>query len=103
VNNNYQNTPVLSSAAIGSGNVTVSGALTQAASPNTQYRIEFYLILAGGQKEYLGFATVTTNGSGVASISTTLTASVTAGQMVTATATDSLGNTSEFAAAVTAS
>jgi titin len=102
INNNYQNTPTLTSAQINGGSVTIAGLLTQAASPNTQYRIEFYAIASDGTKRYLGFEMVATNGSGVAVISATFTATVLSGEQVVATATDNLGNTSEFCASVTA-
>ena len=45
---------------------------------------------------YLGFAAVSTNASGDVSFDVTLTAVVTPGQAITATATDAAGNTSEF-------
>jgi CSLREA domain-containing protein len=105
--NNFQNTPVLTSAVLGSSSITITGSLSEADTPNTTYRIEFFASNpdplgepAEGQF-FLGFANVTTGISGMASINATLSVNVTPGQIVTATATDlSAGNTSEFSAGV---
>src|SRR5262249_39454573 len=40
--NNFQNFPVLSTVTQVSGGVQIAGTLTQAASPNTTFRIEFF-------------------------------------------------------------
>jgi hypothetical protein len=56
----------------------------------------------GEGQTYLGFTNVTTNGSGVATINASFTANVSAGAIISATATDPNSNTSEFAANVTA-
>jgi hypothetical protein len=103
--NNYQNYPVLTTAMISGGNTVISGTLHSTAS--TTFRIEFFANETadpsghGQGKTFLGFANVTTNGSGDATISATVTAATT-GQAISATATDSAGNTSEFSADVTA-
>ncbi|HLL76958.1 MAG TPA: LamG-like jellyroll fold domain-containing protein, partial [Pyrinomonadaceae bacterium] len=105
--NNLQNFPVLTSAAASGGNTTVSGTLNSAAS--TQYAVEFFSNAScdasgnGEGRTFLGSTSVTTNGSGNASINATLTTATPAGEFVTATATDPSGNTSEFSACVTAS
>ena len=97
--NNFQNFPVLTSATPSGGMTNVSGTLS--AFPNTTYRIEFFgndpdpLGLPAEGQVFLGFANVTTNLSGVANINANVNA-VASGQVVTATATDPLGNTSEF-------
>jgi hypothetical protein len=96
INNNYQNTPVITSAVQSGSSVVISGSLTQAASPNKTYRIEFYANLPEGRTQFLGFITVNTNASGFASVNTTFQVTLPTGFVVTATATDSLGNTSEF-------
>jgi len=104
--NALQNYPVLSGVSVnGNRNTvtkdTVTGTLTSA--PNATYRIEFYSV----QTLYLGYQYVTTNGSGVAPFSTVLPNFLTVlpnysgGESVTATATDAVGNTSEFSPAVT--
>jgi hypothetical protein len=99
--NNFQNFPVLSSVTVDSGGTHISGSLTQAISPNTTFRVEFFasnpdpLGLPAEGQAFLGFKNVTTNASGVANFSVTLPASA-PGRIVTATATDPSGNTSEF-------
>jgi parallel beta-helix repeat protein len=105
--NHLQNYPVLSCAVSGGGMTTIRGSLNSLAT--TSFRIEFFSNDAchetgnGEGKTYLGFQNVTTNASGDATINATVAASVTPGQVVTATATllDSAGNpveTSEFSA-----
>ena len=113
--NNDQSFPVLGTADVDSPTqVTIDGTFNSTAS--TTFRIEFYKnTIATGQdpsnhgegETYLGFTTVTTDGVGNATFNTTLTASVTVGEFVTATATVDLGggnygDTSEFALNVTA-
>jgi CSLREA domain-containing protein len=97
-----QNFPVLSAAQYGGGNLAISGTLNSNA--NKSYRVEFFDNAAchssgyGQGETYLGYTNVTTNGSGNASLSVTLPVSITAGHVITATATDPQGNTSEFSA-----
>lgn len=105
--NGLQNYPLLATAVSNGGNTTITGLFNSTAS--TTFNIDFYSSPAvdptgnGEGAVYLGSDTVTTNGSGNATINTTLIGvSVTAGHVVTATATDPSGNTSEFAANVTA-
>jgi Domain of unknown function (DUF4347)/NPCBM/NEW2 domain/Bacterial Ig domain/Cadherin-like/Putative Ig domain/Cadherin domain len=105
--NSLQNFPVLSSANTHAGNTTIVGTINSTA--NTTLRIEFFSSPAGdvsGNGEgqtYLGFTNVTTNASGDASFAAVLNGvSVTAGHVVSATATvdlgaGSYGSTSEFA------
>ena len=111
--NGLQNFPVLFNAVSSAGNSTITGNFNSNAG--TTYRIEFFSSPTadatghGEGQTYLGFATVTTDGSGNATINTTLTGvSVPVGHVVSATATVDLGggnygSTSEFAANVTAS
>lgn len=101
-----QNYPVITSALIGGGNVTISGTLNSTAS--TSYRVEFFSsgsCNASGNGEgqtFLGFADVATDGSCNAAFGPVAFA-VPGGQtIITATATDPLGNTSEFSACVVA-
>lgn len=104
--NDLQNYPVLASATTDGIDVTIQGTLNSVAA--TTYRIEYFASGTGdvsgfGEAErFLGFDSVTTDGSGNATLNTTIGAAVTSGELITATATDSAGSTSEFAANVTA-
>ena len=103
---------MLTSATTTGSQITITGTLNSTA--NTQFRIEFFASTAqdgsgyGEGKRYLGFANVTTDGSGNATISTALTATVAAGEFISATATKSnagftaFTDTSEFALDITA-
>jgi hypothetical protein len=102
--NNFQNFPVLASAVSSGGQTTITGTLKSA--PGLIYRIEFFAsnpdplgAVPEGQ-QFLGFVNATTDGSGNASFSVVLNVGVTNGRFVTATATDPVGNTSEFSAAL---
>lgn len=104
--NNYQNYPVLTSVTSGAGWTSIVGTFSSTAS--TTFRVEFFSSPAcdasgnGEGQTYLGFASISTDGAGNASISTVLPVSVTLGHRVTATATDPGNNTSEFSACATA-
>ncbi len=97
--------PTISAAEPGT-TTTVSGALSSTA--NTAFTLDFYANPAldlSGQAEgqqYLGSITVSTDASGNASFHTTLAAATTAGEWITATATDPAGNTSQFSGSATA-
>ncbi len=98
--NNLQNFPVLSSAASGGSTTTISGTLNSTAS--TTFTIDFYssqVCDASGRGEgqtFLGSTTISTDSSCSANINATLAVVVPAGNILTATATDPNGNTSEF-------
>ncbi len=98
--NSLQNFPVFSSTSSTGSQLNVSGSFNSIASRT--YRIEFYLSDAyanghGQGATYLGSVNVTTDGSGNATFSETLTASIPTGMQVTATATDlTTLETSEF-------
>ncbi|HEY1251433.1 MAG TPA: hypothetical protein VGH97_09605 [Thermoanaerobaculia bacterium] len=101
-----QNYPVVTAANIASGSVTVSGTLTSTAS--TTFRVEFFSNVAcnvsgnGEGKTFLGFANVPTDASCNGAFGP-LVFPIPAGEtIITATATDPGGNTSEFSACVTA-
>jgi CSLREA domain-containing protein len=102
--NNFQNFPVLTGVISNGGTTNIAGTLTSAA--NSSYRIEFYsndadpLGLPAEGQVFLGFATVNTNASGSASFNLSFNLAVANNRIVTATATDSVGNTSEFAAGI---
>ena len=100
-----QNYPVITSAPIAAGNVTISGTLNSTASTN--FRLEFFSNLTaspsgnGEGKTFLGFTNVMTDASCDASFGP-LVFPVPSGQTVfAATATDPSNNTSEFSVAFT--
>jgi hypothetical protein len=101
--NDLQNYPVITSAVTNGDVTTVQGTLNS--TPNTAFRIDLYgntVCDGSGRGEgqvFAGTADVVTDGSGDAAFS----AQIAAATIVTATATDSSGNTSEFSACVTAS
>lgn len=98
--NNLQNSPVLVSASSPGLTTIVQGTL--ASAPNTVYKVDFFWSPScdsSGQGEgenYLDSADVTTDGSGNASFVLTLNRQSPLGSVITATATDPGGNTSEF-------
>lgn len=100
--NNLQNYPLLTSVTSGAGGTTVAGTLNSA--PNATYRIEFFangVCDPSGHGEgalFLGATTATTGADGDAAFSASLPNALPAGHVVTATATDAAGNTSEFSA-----
>ena len=102
--NALQNFPVLTDAAVSGDSLDISGALDSAADQT--YHIDFYASDAcdpsgnGEGEGYLGSTDATTNGSGHASFATSFAP---ASGVVTATATDGTGNTSEFSACTTIS
>jgi len=99
--NNLQNFPELSEALPGALGRVVG---TLNSTPNTTFIVDFYSNRAGdgsgfGEGErYLGSKAVTTDGSGNASFDVTLNAAIGGSELVSATATDPNGNTSEFSA-----
>ncbi len=97
--NNLQNYPVLTSATHSLGSTTVVGTINS--TPNTAIRVELFANSAcdasghGEGQIYLTTLVMMTDGSGNAPFSASgLNAPV--GQFITATATDSSNNTSEF-------
>ncbi|MET0646923.1 MAG: Calx-beta domain-containing protein, partial [Pyrinomonadaceae bacterium] len=98
--NKLQNFPVLTSASSSGGSTHVEGTLNS--TPNTQFRVDFYSNLAcdasgnGEGARHFGSTTVTTNASGDANISVDISQALAPGRVLTATATDPAGNTSEF-------
>ena len=97
--NNLQNFPVITSAT-SVGNTAIEGTLNSTA--NTTFRIEFYSNQVsdasgfGEGQAFIGSISATTDGSGNASFSPTFPSTVPAGQIITATATNPGGDTSEF-------
>jgi hypothetical protein len=108
--NNRQNFPVLATAMANETAILIKGTLNSTA--NTTFRIEFFSSGPcdtcdpsgfGEGERFIGSTMVTTDGSGNAVINALLSANVAFSAVVTATATDPAGNTSEFSncAAVT--
>ena len=101
--NNLQNFPVLTAANLVTNGTALVGTLNSEASKT--YRLEFFASpMCDSQyyregKIYLGFTSVTTDGSGNASFTVNM-AAVSMGKFITATATDPSYNTSEFSACV---
>jgi IPT/TIG domain/S-layer homology domain len=102
--NTNQNFPLIASAVSGGGDTTIEGTLNS--TPSTTFTIDFYSNAAcTGRPQgfiqgrtYLGSTQVTTAVKGKAAIDTVLDGvTLEAGDVVTATATDPDGNTSEFA------
>ncbi len=99
-----QNYPVLTT-------VTAAGNVqgTFNSKPSGTYRLEFFANPScdpsgyGEGKTFIGFQSVTTDGSGNASFNATFAALPAGQSVVTSTATDSAGNTSEFSQCLTAS
>ena len=102
--NTLQNFPVLTSATAGRGATTVTGTLNS--TPGRSFEIELFGnqgIDPSGYGEgqvYLGVVTVTTDAAGNATFNAVLPRALLSGSFVTATATDTASNTSEFSAAV---
>lgn len=98
--NNLQNYPVLTSAATSAGSTTVQGTFNSERDKN--FRLDFFSSPFfntsgfGEGQTYLDSMTVLTDGSGNASFVRALPVAVPAGYILTATATDSANNTSEF-------
>jgi hypothetical protein len=104
VPNDYQNYPVLTSAQSGGGSTVITGMLES--KPNQLYRVEFFSSPERDSTEhgegqiFLGSSDVITNASCVDSFSVTLPVSVPNGHYISATATDTAGNTSEFSRSI---
>jgi hypothetical protein len=101
--NNLQNFPVLTSAVSDGISTRIQGTLDS--HPDSTFSIQFFSNLAcdpsgyGEGQTFLGETSVSTGSSCKASFNVTLAAGLT-GQVITATATDAAGSTSEFSACV---
>jgi hypothetical protein len=99
--NQQQNFPILQSVTTGAS-THVTGKLNS--TPSTTFDLDFYANPACSNfpreylegETYLGSTQVTTDGSGNAAIDVTLPVATDTGARISATATDPLGNTSEF-------
>ncbi len=102
--NLYQNFPTIIGATRSASTLTVEGTLT--AAPSQAFTVDVFSNLAGdlsgyGQGQtYLGSAVVTTDAAGSGSFTCSFSGAPTGQEYITATATDSAGNTSEFSFAL---
>jgi hypothetical protein len=104
--NNSQAFPTLTAVTLSTGTnpngTDLTGSLSAAA--NTTYAVEFFASSTGdpsgfGEGQFfVGSASLLTNGGGTVNFNTSLAAAIPAGYVVAATATDPLGNTSQFSA-----
>jgi hypothetical protein len=98
--NNLQNFPVISLVTAGNNSVNIKGALNSASS--TTFDLDFYANSTcnpsgyGEGKRFLGSATITTDAGGNIAFDLPFANSVLPTEVITATATDPAGNTSEF-------
>ena len=102
VANFLQNYPVLTSANSDATSVTISGLLDSVA--NKTYKLEFFANTVcdpsghGEGKQFLGSTNVTTGANCTNNFTVTFPVAVSNGMLITSTATDPTGNTSEFSA-----
>ena len=97
--NDLQNKPNLTSALTSSGTTTIKGSLNS--NPNQTFTLEFFRNASGANegKIFLGQKSVSTGSNCTTGTFTFIPSqAVSAGPTITATATDSEGNTSEFSA-----
>ncbi len=94
--------PKLTGFATSINSTIISGTL--ASIPNGNFTIQFFANPTPGPfgviqgRQFLGQATATTGADGMATYSANVPSSILPGQLVTATATDAFGDTSEFSA-----
>jgi hypothetical protein len=103
--NRLQDSPTLTAVATSVSSTIITGTLDS--TPNTTFTIQFFAsspLDPTGQGEggqFLGQTTAVTGANGIASYAANVPTILKSGQFVTATATDSSGNTSEFSAPIT--
>ena len=99
--NNLQNFPVITSATSDGATTTISVTLNS--TPNTTFAVELFaspLCLSMGQTLVHTNPVLTTDGAGDAAFVTDVPGGPAVGEVITATATDTAGNTSEFSECV---
>lgn len=100
--NNLQNYPILTAALTRTTGTTITGTLNSTA--NSTFTVELFNNAAcdpsgnGEGEAFLARTSVTTNAAGLANFSVATATPLLAGRLITATATDASGNTSEFSA-----
>lgn len=98
--NNLQNFPLLTSVMSNGGGTSIQGTLNS--KPNTTFQIDFYSNAAcdpsgnGEGARFFDTTSVTTDANGNAAINLASSVTLASGRVLTATATDPAGNTSEF-------
>ncbi len=98
--NHLQNYPVLTSATSTGGNTSIQGTLNS--KPSSIFTLEFFSSPScdasgnGEGETFIGSTNATTDAGGIVGFTANLPVSVASGRFVTATATDAIGNTSEF-------
>lgn len=98
--NNLLNFPVFTLTTPSAGKIELKGSIDS--TPSTNFVIEFFLNTAaddtgyGEGSVYLDETSLTTNASGIGTFDVMITRTLNKGETITATATDSSGNTSEF-------
>ncbi|HEV2913525.1 MAG TPA: Calx-beta domain-containing protein [Pyrinomonadaceae bacterium] len=98
--NNLQNFPIVTAVTASSTSTNIQGTLNSTA--NTTFRLEFFASRAcdasgnGEGARFIGAGAATTDAGGNANFNVTFSGALAAGRVVTATATDPSGNTSEF-------
>jgi CSLREA domain-containing protein len=104
--NELQNFPVIASVVNSSGSINLSGSLNSA--PDSLFTLDFYASetcdasMNGEGQIYIGSAGVSTNGTGNGSFSAMFSVNIPVEYLFTVTATDALGNTSEFSTCASA-
>ena len=102
--NGLQNFPVLTNAVIAFGSLSVQGTLNS--QPGAAYRLEFFATPNWDNsnvpegRTFLGTASVITDANGDANFNAVLATAPATNLLITATATDANGNTSEFSAGI---
>lgn len=100
-----QNFPLLGSATLAARQLEISGSLLS--SSNKTFRVEFFAstgLPASAQAErYLGSVQAVTDASGAAVFSISILTNVTVGELISSTATDPTGNTSELSETIAVS
>lgn len=100
--NNIQNFPLITSVVAAGGQTTITGTLNS--TPNTSFTLDFYANAVcdssgngeGAKPFALNHGPVTTGANGNANFNLIVPTLLPAGRVLTATATDPTGNTSEF-------
>ncbi len=98
--NLLQNYPVLTSAVSFGASTNIAGTFNS--TPSQTYTLEFFSSAAcdpsgfGEGDTYIGSSSVSTDAGGIAAVTANFAVSTAVGRVITATATDANGNTSEF-------